>query len=98
MTDMSDSLSETTVLWFLQNDPKGLLRLCKNESLLPQSRMLVLKMVSMHSHRNDATVFADAMLGDSEPYVRAEAASLLSTLAPPAFLVQSLDHSYRLRD
>lgn len=93
-----DTMSPHTVLWFLQNDSSSLLRMCKNESILPKSRLLVLATVGVHSSRNDATIFADAMMGDSVPFVRAEAAALLSVVAPPHFLVQSLDHGYRLRD
>lgn len=95
---MDAGLSESTVLWFLKNDSESLLRFCKTESIRPASRMMVLSVVGVHANRSDATVFADAMMGDSIPHVRAEAAALLSTLTPPSFLVQSLDHGYRFRD
>lgn len=94
----ASGLSADTVLWFLKNDAPALLRFCKTESIRPASRLMVLAVVGVHANRNDATIFADAMMGDSIPAVRAEAAALLSTLTPPSFLVQSLDHSYRFRD
>ncbi len=96
--EASGPMKEETVLWFINNDVKALLRICKNESLSPPSRLQALATVGVHADRNTATAFADALIADSAPFVRAEAVALLATLVSPSYVVKALDHAYRPRD